>query len=155
MVEIVTFFDILWKICNSMCKLAFFQIMVTYFFIFPPCVINFSVFLRPPPPLAPFFGIGIDKQRKLCYISTVKSYDEDTHFGKLPRERSVWCKDLADLPKWYHFWAIGWKWPIGCARYCVNEWRSYGRNQGGTVEYICIPPLICQGWVFFMPSPEI
>ena len=28
-----------------------------------------------------------------------------------------------------------------------------GRNQGGTVEYICIPPLIFQGWDIFMPSP--
>ena len=28
------------------------------------------------------------------------------------------------------------------------------RNQGGTVEYFCIPPLIFRGWVFFIPSPK-
>ena len=28
------------------------------------------------------------------------------------------------------------------------------RNQGGTVEYFCIPPLFVQGVGFFMPSPE-
>ena len=33
---------------------------------------------------------------------------------------------------------------------------GFGRNQGGTVEYICIPPLIeFRGWVFFIPSPLI
>ena len=29
---------------------------------------------------------------------------------------------------------------------------GFRRNQGGTVEYFCIPPLILfRGWVFFIP----
>ena len=27
------------------------------------------------------------------------------------------------------------------------------RNQGGTVEYDCIPPLSFRGWGIFIPSP--
>ena len=31
---------------------------------------------------------------------------------------------------------------------------GFGRNQGGTVEYICIPPLIRSGVGFFVPIPK-
>ena len=30
---------------------------------------------------------------------------------------------------------------------------GFGRNQGGTVEYFCIPPLIFQGWDFSILPP--
>ena len=43
----------------------------------------------------------------------------------------------------------------GCARYSANEWSCSQDNQGGTVEYFCIPPLIHSGgWDYFMPSPK-
>ena len=32
---------------------------------------------------------------------------------------------------------------------------SFGSNQGGTVEYFCIPPLIFQGVGIFYTSPHI
>ena len=32
---------------------------------------------------------------------------------------------------------------------------SYQSNQGGTVEYVCIPPLIFQGVGIFYTSPQI
>ena len=31
---------------------------------------------------------------------------------------------------------------------------GFCRNQGGTVEYFCIPPLIFQGVGIFIPSPQ-
>ena len=74
--------------------------------------------------------------------------------GKIPREASVWCKDAVPLPVTI---------PLP-SRVCGNatpvapviEPMSDGvsRNQGGTVEYFCIPPLILQGVGIFYTLPH-
>ena len=43
----------------------------------------------------------------------------------------------------------------GCARYSANEWLCVQSNQGGTVEYICIPPLFRQGMGIFYTLPQV
>ena len=39
-------------------------------------------------------------------------------------------------------------------RNAPNEWLSKESNQGGTVEYFCIPPLIFRGWGIFYTLPN-
>ena len=114
----------------------------------------FFFFSQRFPPLAPFLGAGIDNPFKICYILYVKSCDEDTRSGRASqREIQLGARvlyaprnDTTSEPS------------VGNSRsgapVIVPMSGGAIRNQGGTVEYLCIPPLIFSGDGYFLYLPQ-
>ena len=90
----------------------------------------------------------------MCYISNVKSSDEDTRSGNASQREThpgarvlyAYRDDTTSEP------------PVGNSRsgapVTVPMSGEAIRNQGGTVEYFCIPPLIFQGMGLFLYLPQ-
>ena len=90
----------------------------------------------------------------MCYISYEKSSDEDTRSGNASQRETHFGGRVLYA---YRFDTTS-EPPVGNSRsgapVTVPMSGEAIRNQGGTVEYFCIPPLILiGGWVFFIPSP--
>ena len=84
-----------------------------------------------------------------------KSRDEDPVPGKKPREEPVCCDGSAPLPM-YHTTSelqVGNSLPGAPVKASMSG-NAQHCNQGGTVEYICIPPLIFQGVGIFYTLPH-
>ena len=112
---------------------------------------NLAVFFPFCTGFAAFSGLTFEKKYDKFSLSAVT---KTCVTGKIPREASVWCKDAVPLPVTI---------PLP-SRVCGNAMpgapvkasMSDGlcRNQGGTVEYFCIPPLIFQGMGLFFTFPQ-
>ena len=112
-----------------------------------PFSANFSRFRRV---LLFLSGLTFEKKYDKFSISAVT---KTRVAGKILREVPVWCKGAVPLPVTI---------PLP-SRVCGNATpgapvkasMSDGlcRNQGGTVEYFCIPPLIFQGVGIFYTLP--
>ena len=97
------------------------------------------------------FDIGSE----MCYHIVVQGSDEDTPRRMMPREEPTWCNgsalgtrlDTTSEPLTGN----------GQTGAPVKAPMSDGesRNQGGTVEYFCIPPLIFQGVGIFYTFSQI
>ena len=92
----------------------------------------------------------------MCYISYEKSSDEDTRSGSASQRethfggRVLYAYRIDTTSEPYGGNAI----PGSPVKATMSGEAI--RNQGGTVEYFCIPPLIfIGGWVFFIPSPRL
>ena len=96
-----------------------------------------------------------DRTEKMCYHIVVQGCDEDTPRWKTPREEPFWCNgsvigtrlDTTSEPPGGN---AGTGTPV-----TASMSDGLGRNQGGTVEYFCIPPLFRQGMGYFLyPPPQ-
>ena len=95
-----------------------------------------------------------DNPDKVCYVKRVQGSDEDTPRRMMPREEPTWCNgsalgtrlDTTSEPLTGN----------GQTGAPVKAPMSDGlrRNQGGTVEYFCIPPLFRQGMGIFYALPK-
>ena len=112
------------------------------------------MFFHRCPHFLPFSACRIDKDGKMCYISYEKSSDEDTRSGNASQRET-------------HFGGR-----VLCAYRIDTTSEPYGgnaipgspvkatmsgeaiRNQGGTVEYFCIPPLITSGGGYLLYLPQ-
>ena len=108
------------------------------------------MFFHRCPHFLPFSACRIDKERKMCYISYEKSSDEDTRSGNASqRETHFGGRALCA----YRFDTTS-EPPVGNSRsgapVTVPMSGEAIRNQGGTVEYFCIPPLITSGGGYFL-----
>jgi hypothetical protein len=90
----------------------------------------------------------------MCYIFYGKSSDEDMRFGHASQrgthfgERVLYAYRFDTTSEPYGGNAV----PGSPVKATMSG--EVIRNQGGTVEYFCIPPLIFQGWVFLSPAPN-
>ena len=127
---------------------------VENFLLFPPCGRKFFHKKLRSPPLSPFSSGGIDNKANLWYIDLVKSYDEDTRSGSASqREIHIGARILFADRNDTTSEPCGGNVTPGAPVTASMSGEAI-RNQGGTVEYFCIPPLIfIGGWVFFIPSP--
>ena len=123
------------------------------FSFFPPLSKIFFHKKLHSPPLLPFSPGGIDKGQEMCYIDWVKSQDEDTRLSAAS-QRETPCgvrvlyaalNDTTSEPCGGN--------AIPGAPVTASMSGEAIRNQGGTVEYICIPPLIFQGVGVFYTFP--
>ena len=97
---------------------------------------------------------GLTSNEKCAKLHVIKGCEEDTRPGGIPREKATLVQgfciaagiDTTSEPQAGN----------GLPGTPVTASMSDGvcRNQGGTVEYICIPPLIFQGVGIFYTSPQ-
>ena len=95
-----------------------------------------------------------DNPGKMCYVNRVQGSDEDMPRRKSPREEPGWCDgsvngDRLDTTSEPPGGNAGTGAPVKAP---MSD--GLRRNQGGTVEYFCIPPLFRQGMGIFLPFPR-
>ena len=115
-----------------------------------------AVFLPPTVIFFPHFSVfGFDFSEELCYICSTNGCDEDPVAGKMPREEPFCCDGSAPLPLCHTTSEP----PAGNSRTGapVIAPMSGGGHTATRVEpwnTFCIPPLIFQGWDFFISCPN-
>ena len=101
-----------------------------------------------------FFPRGLTFEKKCVKFLSRKATTKTRVLGQLPREGPVCCNGPAFLPETIPLPSrIGGNAMPGAP---VTASMSDGvcRNQGGTVEYFCIPPLILSGDGYFLYLPQ-